>query len=268
VLQRTVTVSNDGQTQTVTETLTVKQKYTQDWQSYNAAQTTEKSHFLALLYQLCSKVEEPIQITGRPRLPLKDMIFAVTYRTYSMMSARRFASDMRDALAKGYISRLPSFNSFFDYLQMASLTPYLKQLITESSLPLQSVEEDFAVDASGFSTTNYVRWFDVKYGNNEDWHDWLKMHLMCGVKTHIVTSVEVSGATAHDSPFYKPLIEQTAKAGFKLREVSADKAYSSMKNLQATEALGATPFIPFSIQHGFGSRRMVTHVLFLQLQAR
>jgi hypothetical protein len=66
VLQRTVTVSNDGQTQTVTETLTVKQKYTQDWQSYNAAQTTEKSHFLALLYQLCSKVEEPNPNHGTP----------------------------------------------------------------------------------------------------------------------------------------------------------------------------------------------------------
>jgi hypothetical protein len=116
-----------------------------------------------------------------------------------MLSARRFASDMRDALAKGYVSKAPSFNSVFDYLQMESLTPYLKQLISESSLPLQSVETDFAVDASGFSTTSYVRWFDVKYGNNEDWHDWLKMHLMCGVKTHIVTSVELSNATAHDN---------------------------------------------------------------------
>jgi transposase len=243
VLKREIVT--DGQTQTVTETVTVKQKYTQDWQSYNAAQTTEKSHFLALLYQLCTKIEEPIQTMGRPRLPLKDVIFSVTYKTYSMLSARRFASDMRDALAKGYISKPPSFNSVFDYLQMESLTPYLKQLISESSLPLQSVEEDFAVDASGFSTTNYVRWFDVKYGNTEDWHDWLKMHLICGVRTHIVTSVELSGATSHDSPFFKPLVEQTAKAGFKMREVSADKAYLSMKNLKATESLGAVPFIPF-----------------------
>ena len=131
---------NDGQTQTVTETITVKQKYTQDWQSYNAAQQTEKSHFLAFLYQLCSKVEEPIQTMGRPRLPLKDVLFAVTYKTYSMLSARRFASDMRDALAKGYVSKAPSFNSVFDYLQMESLTPYLKQLIAESAMPLQSIE--------------------------------------------------------------------------------------------------------------------------------
>ena len=243
VLKREIVT--DGQTQTVTETLTVKQKYTQDWQSYNAAQQTEKSHFLAFLYQLCSKVEEPIQTMGRPRLPLKDVIFAVTYKTYSMLSARRFASDMRDALAKGYVSKAPSFNSVFDYLQMESLTPYLKQLIAESAMPLQSIEKDFAVDSSGFSTTSYVRWFDVKYGNNEDWHDWLKMHLMCGVKTHIVTSVELSGATSNDSPFYKPLLQQTAKAGFKMQEVSADKGYISMKNLQATLDHGAVPYIPF-----------------------
>jgi transposase len=245
ILQRKVTVSNDGQTQTVTETVTVKRKYTQDWQSYNAAQQTEKSHFLGLLYQLCSKVEEPIQAMGRPRLPLRDMLFAVTYRTYTMMSARRFTSDMRDALAKGYVSKAPSFNSVFHYLQMGSLTPYLKQLIAESAMPLKSIEEDFAIDSSGFSTTRFVRWFDVKYGNTEDWHDWLKMHLMCGVKTHIVTSVEMSNATANDSPFYKPLLQQTEKAGFKMKEVSADKGYISMKNLQATVDVGATPFIPF-----------------------
>jgi hypothetical protein len=106
-----------------------------------------------------------------------------------------------------------------------ALTPYLKQLIAESAQPLQSIETDFAVDSSGFSTTNYVRWFDVKYGGNEDWRDWLKMHLMCGVKTHIVTSVEMSGATANDSPNFKTLLQQTAKAGFKMQEVSADKGY-------------------------------------------
>jgi hypothetical protein len=237
--------TNDGQTQTVTETVTVKKTYAQDWQSYNAAQQNEKSHFLAFLYQLCSKVEEPIQTMGRPRLPLADILFAVTYKTYSMLSSRRFASDMRDALAKGYVSRSVHFNSIFDYLQMESLTPYLKQLIAESAMPLQSIETDFAVDSSGFSTTNYVRWFDVKYGNTEDWHDWLKMHLMCGVKTHIVTSVEMSGATANDSPYFRPLLQQTAKAGFKMQEVSAVKGYISQKNLQATIDHGATPFIPF-----------------------
>ncbi|HEX7771109.1 MAG TPA: transposase [Pyrinomonadaceae bacterium] len=247
VLQREVTVSNDGLTRTVTETVTVKRKYTQDWQSYNKAQTTEKSHFLAFLYELCSKIEEPSQKRGRgrPRLPLADIIFTVTYKTYSTMSSRRFASDMRDALAKGYVSKLPSFNSVFDYLQDASLTPYLKYLIAESAMPLKSVEETFAVDSSGFSTSRFVRWFDVKYGNNEDWHDWIKMHLTCGVSTHIVTSVELSTAMAHDSPYFKPLIDATAKAGFNMKEIVADKGYISKDNLQTAVDHGATPYIPF-----------------------
>ena len=173
------------------------------------------------------------------------MLFAVTYRTYTMMSARRFTSDMRDALAKGYVSKAPSFNTVFRYSQDESLTAYLKHLIAESAKPLQSIEEDFAVDASGFSTCNYVRWFNVKYGKNESWHDWIKMHVACGVKTHIVTGVEITRATQHESPFYKGLLDQTAKAGFTMREVSADKGYISQKNLQATVDAGATPYIPF-----------------------
>src|SRR5215213_6684768 len=247
VLQREVKVSNDGQTRTVTETVTVKRKYTQDWQSYNKAQTTEKSHFLAFLYELCSKLEEPIQkrSRGRQPLPIADVLFTVTFKVYSNMSARRFASDMRDALAKGYVSKMPSFNSMFDYLQMESLTPYLKYLITESALPLKSIETDFAVDSSGFSTTRFERWFDVKYGNNEDWHEWIKMHLVCGVRTHVVTGVELTSARTHDAPYFKPLLEQTAKAGFNMVEVSADKGYISGDNLQAVVDHGATPYIPF-----------------------
>ena len=38
------------------------------------------------------------------------------------------------------------YNSIFDYLKMESLTPYLKQLIAESALPLKSIETDFAID--------------------------------------------------------------------------------------------------------------------------
>jgi hypothetical protein len=194
--------TNDGQMEMFTETVTVRKTYKQNCPSYNKAQTNEKAHFLAFLYELCSGIEEPVQTLGRPRLPLADIIFSAVFKTYSTVSGRRFVGDLRDANAKGYLSKMPSYNSIFDYLRMESLTPYLKQMIADSSLPLKSIESDFAVDSSGFSTTSYVRWFDVKYGQDEDWHDWLKMHLMCGTSTHIVTSVELSRARFYDSPFY------------------------------------------------------------------
>jgi len=245
VLRREVTVSNDGQTQTVTETVTVKKSYGQSWPEYNKAQQYEKAHFIEFLHQLCSGIEEPPQTNGRPRLPLADIIFAATYKTYSTISGRRFASDLRDALAKGYISKMPSYNSVFDYFKMASLTPYLQQLIAASALPLKSIESDFAVDSSGFSTGQFTRWFDVKYGTKEDRRQWLKMHLCCGVKTNIVTSVEMSDGHANDYNQFKPLVDRTAKSGFTMKEVSADKAYLGSSNILTSLQHGAIPYIPF-----------------------
>jgi transposase len=130
------------------------------------------------------------------------------------------------------------------YIADPQLTDVLKELITASSLPMKAVEADFAVDSSGFSTSRYVRWFNRKYGREVDNREWVKLHLMCGVNTKIVTAVDVSGWTAHDTNYFVPLLERTA-AHFGIREVSADKAYLSHKNLSAVEALGGMPFVPF-----------------------
>jgi transposase len=173
------------------------------------------------------------------------MIFSSTYKVYSTVSGRRFATDLREAKARGYLSRLPHYNSVFRYLESEALTPYLKELISLSAQPLIAVEEDFALDSSGFSTGQFMRWFDVKYGQKEDRRMWLKLHLMCGVKTNIVTSVQVTDGYAHDYPYFKPLVEQTAKIGFKMKEISADKGYLSATNMLASLQKGAIPYIPF-----------------------
>src|SRR5260370_1252151 len=41
--------TNDGETQTLTETVTVKKTYRQEWSAYNRAQCHEKERFLSLL---------------------------------------------------------------------------------------------------------------------------------------------------------------------------------------------------------------------------
>jgi transposase len=235
----------DGQTIT-TETVKVTRKtYTQNWPAYNAAQTEEKSRLQALLYELCRAIPEPEQRRGRPRLSLADIIFASTFKIYSTVSGRRFQSDLQEAKRRGFLSKMPSYNSVFRYLEAEALTPYLYELIAASALPLKSIESDFAVDSSGFSTGQFMRWFDVKYGKEEDRRMWLKVHLMCGVKTNIVTSVEISDGYANDHGFFKPLLEATAGNGFTLKEVSADKAYLSGENLLTTLRHKAIPYIPF-----------------------
>jgi Transposase DDE domain len=80
-------------------------------------------------------------------------------------------------------------------------------------VPLQSVESDFAVDSSGFSTCRFYQWVDAKYKDKGlmTKRDWVKVHLMWGVKTNIVTAVETSDRFAGDSPFFKGFVETTGQ---------------------------------------------------------
>ena len=239
--------TSDGRT-VVTETVKVTRKtYSQSWKHYNAAQTHEKSELHALLYELCKNLPEPEprKGKGRPPLCLSDIIFSSVTKIYSTISGRRYQTDLREAKARGYLAHLPHYNSVFKYLESEALTPYLYELISLSAAPLKSIESDFAVDSSGFSTGQFMRWLDVKYGTKEDRRMWIKLHLMCGVKTNIVTSVEVSDGYAHDYPYFKGLVDRTANAGFKMREVSADKGYLGASNMLATLQRGAIPYIPF-----------------------
>src|SRR5258708_4406719 len=240
--------ADDGETQTYTETVTVKKTYKQEWPAYNTAQTQEKDQFQSLLHELCKGVGEPSQIMGRPRLPFEDMIFAAAFKVYSTVSGRRFMSDLRNSHKKGYISKLPCYNLIFNYFENEALTPYLNMLIEESSLPLQAIESDFAVDSSGFSTCRFYQWVRAKYTEPKliQKREWVKVHLMCGVKTNVVTAVEISSKFENDSPFFKGLVDTTAQ-NFTMQEVSADKAYLSAANLQTVVDHNAMPYIPFKV---------------------
>lgn len=234
-------VAPDG---TTTVTKTVRMTYAQNWPAYNAAQTHEKARVAELLRGLCDGIAQPAQGKGRPRLSLADVVFAATMKVYSTVSGRRATTDLRECEAKGQMDAAPHYNSIFRYLANPELTPILKSMIEESALPLRAVESDFAVDSSGFSTCNYERWFDAKYGKERSEKVWLKCHLMTGVKTNIVTSVEITDARGHDSPQFPGLVASTARR-FQMAEVSADKAYLSHANLAVVAATGAVPYIPF-----------------------
>lgn len=226
-----------------------KQKtYRQDWTAYNLAQTHEKEQFLRLLHDLCSRIKDPPQSMGRPRLPLGDAVFAVCFKVYSTVSGRRFMSDLRYAESKGFISKTPHFNSIFNYLENSELTPILQRLIIDSSLPLKAVDVDFACDSSGFTSTRFVRWFDHKFGVVKQHHTWVKAHVMCGVKTNVVTAVEIRKKQTNDSTLLPALVLTTAE-NFAVKEVSGDKAYATLQNYAVIEGVGSTPFIAFKSNH-------------------
>src|SRR5437667_261193 len=76
-------------------------------------------------------------------------------------------------------------------LENPARTPVLHWLIRLSSLPMRAVETTFVPDSSGFCTSRFIGWFDVKYGVTRVEAEWVKVYLMTGVKTNIVTAVEI-----------------------------------------------------------------------------
>jgi transposase len=243
----------DGST-TVTETFAVQTRttYPQQWAEYNAAQVAEKDTFQELLYELCRDIKTPPQQgKGRRRLPLSDGIYSAVFKVYSTFSARRFMSDLREAKERGFIAATPHFNSVLNVLESADVRPILTNMIEVSALPLKALEENFAVDSTGFGVSRFFRWYDHKYGVEKDRRDWVKVHVMTGTRTNVITACEIRGRDAGDAPLLRPLLTTTA-ARFNVREVSADKGYLSYSNARAIADIGATPFIKLKADSTIG----------------
>ena len=246
-----------------------RKTYKQDWPKYDYAQMTEKNRFLELLSDLVRGIEEPKQLgRGRRRHLMRDMVFASAYKVFSTFSSRRFACDLADAHDRGFLTKLMHSVQVCDFIDREDMTPVLLDLIRQSSLPLRVVEDKFAPDSTGFSTSRFVRWYDEKYGTERSGHAWVKAHAMTGTKTNIITAAIIDGPTAGDCPMFKPLVEATVGAGFKLGDVVADKAYLSKENLELVELHGGTPFVPFKSNSVPGEAGSTWERLFFYYQFR
>ena len=234
-------IDNEGN---VTITQTIRKTYSQDWKNYNLAQQKEKEIFMKLLADLTSRIRNPTYEFGRPSNNISDTIYSMVYKVYSTFSGRRFSTDLEMAKENGFAEQKIPYNSMFRYFQKKELTPLLANMVAITSLPLKSVETNFAIDSTGFGTSNFQRWYSFKHSKKISSRRWVKCHFITGVKTNIIPSVSITSEFDNDSPELKALVNETAE-NFKMEEISADKAYLGQDNLELIDGKGAVPFIPF-----------------------
>jgi len=246
--QVTETKPDGTVTTTTTEAAKVRVTYGQpDWRAYHQAQVSEKDHFCRLLHDLTGNIPDlPKTGAGRRRTPLSDMLFAAAFKVYSGFSARRFMSDIRAAKADGLISRAPAYNTLFDVMQREEITPILHDMITTTAKPLAALETQFAVDSTGIGTECFYRHYAAKYGHDKERRAFVKLHALIGTKTNVIAACKITDRETDrgDVSEFNPLVTQAAQ-DFTLKEISADRAYSSYANLEGAERIGAVPYIPF-----------------------
>lgn len=144
--------------------ITIKKTWTQNWVAYDKSQKEEKVRFMELYKDLLESVEEPTYTFGRPKIARRDMLFASALKVYTQFSLRRFQSDLAIAKEKGFIGHTASFTGIGKFMQNPEITPILHKLIQLSAMPLQGVEDKFAVDSTGFRTTLYTEYCKEKHG--------------------------------------------------------------------------------------------------------
>src|SRR3989338_1956602 len=191
--------------------------YPQEWASYNAAQTQEKLICERLLAELLDALPQEEIVSkrgGRPLASYREMMMRMHIYSYSGYSSRRCISDMKIAKERGLIQSIPHFNTLLNHYNSWNVSKMLMRLIYLSSLPLKNVEETLIVDSSGFSTSRFERWLDIKTQRPAKRRHWKKAHLSVGAKSKIITSIYITDGDYGDSPYLVPLLEKSVR-GFK-----------------------------------------------------
>ncbi|MFH0862426.1 MAG: transposase [Candidatus Altiarchaeota archaeon] len=251
------TVEKNGTT-TVTETKKVT--YKQDWTAYNKAQTQEITFFDKLLRDLVDNVDEPQRdpnLVGRKPISLRDDLFCSIQKVYSGLSSRRAHTLYRNAQEREQVSKTPNFNAINKFLPREDITPILHKLLTVSALPLKSVETTFGPDSTGFRSTQFNQYCVEKH-NTRRQHHWVKAHVLVGTKTNVIASAKITPENGADCPQFAPLITEAYEGGFEIKEITADKAYTSRDNYNLANKIGATAYLPFKKNDTGKSRGSLT----------
>jgi transposase len=214
------------------------------WHNYNESQTKEKTLFVNILNDLCNLIIEPKNEKGRKPTPIRDIVFSIVLKEYLRTSSRRLQGDLKLFAEGGFLSREIPFTTLLDNLEKDSLKEVMKECVEISSLPLREIELDFAIDSTGFSISRYVTYFDFKYNKDRRQKLWRKCHAVCGVKTNIITAVDIAKGYSPDVKYFEPLAKDTAR-NFQIREFSGDKAYLSKANMELIYDMGGSALIPF-----------------------
>ncbi len=220
--------------------------YTQDWPLYYAGQAAEGEQFFRLLRALCDTVIPEIpRGGGRPRLRFPDIVYAAALKVYSGFPTMRGTWVQEYAHEKGYLDHVPSSASIWRYMEDPTLFPWIYLAVVESAKPLGSMETDFAPDSSGFASSVYERWFEHKWGRTVAETRWIKLHLMAGLRTHIVVAAEATDKPTADSPYLPGFLRIAVENFDNVENVVADKGYLSRANYRAIHDAGAKGYIPF-----------------------
>jgi len=212
---------------------------------YNQIQENEFLNFFAYVKWLGFKVCKNIKM----RSYLSCLLI---WHKFPNLSARRAKSFLKFLKNSKIVSvKIPCFKTLCNYRAEPIIGNILDELITESSKPLSVIEHDFATDATGIRTNLFSSWYSIRCQKEIKKRDHLTIHITTGVKSNIVTALNVEVKSGNDNKIFREHVDKTAE-NFKVNEWSGDGRYWCKENCKKINELGARPY--FKVWKNWGGK--------------
>lgn len=217
-----------------------------DFALYDLIQENEWFFFFetlpALVHYIVGNVDFWRHI-GRPPKRASDILTCLLiWQRFPNMSVRNARSFLLFLCSFRIIDvEIPSYKTLTNYQANPRLRYYLDRFIEESSKPLSIIEHDFATDMTGVRTNNFSSWYSLRCGKKMRKRDHIATHISTGVKSNIVTCVNVCVKKGKDNVIFREHVEKTAR-NFKINEWSGDGMYQCRENCTSVSEVGGKPF--------------------------
>jgi transposase len=213
----------------------MKKRHLRDEGLYNKIQENEFLNFFEFVRYLTNYI-----CKGKK---MKRMIQCLLiWRKFPSLSVRRARGLLLLLKKFGIITvDIPCFKTLSNYNEDNSLQIILDKLIEKSSKSLSVIEHDFATDATGIRTNLFSSWFSIRCKKEIRRRDHLTVHITTGVKSNIITALNVEIKSGNDNKIFREHVDKTSE-NFKVSEFSGDGKYWCKENCRKVIEVGAKPY--------------------------
>ena len=219
----------------ITYLMKKKKRYPRDEALYNLIQESEFEHFFEFVKYIGFKVCK----TKKMRRVITCLL---VWHKFPNLSARRAKSLLKLFRKVRLIGvEIPCFKTLCNYRENSMLVNVLDEIIEESSKPLNEIEQDFATDSTGIRTKLFSTWYSLRIKKRIRKRDHLTVHTSIGVKSKIITALNVEVKRGKDNIIFREHVDKTAR-NFKINEWSGDGVYWAKANCTKVVEKGGKPY--------------------------
>jgi transposase len=221
-----------------------------DWSSYDEAQLNEINDMLLMIRDTVDEAAMRLGIRGakfegpgRPPYPPEDLAKAILLQQFFCAANRMAAGLVLLFKEKMGIKRAFSYKTIERAYDDPLVTLILNEVFKMTQEPVKELEKNFSADGTGVPTSMKQNW-ERDRDDEEKQAGYEKMVAMVGTTYGLISAVEFpDNPAAHESPFFAPLLEETASNYSSIELVCLDRGYLSRDNCDSIEKVGAVPRI-------------------------